>query len=335
MLLLFAGFETTLYLVPDLYYIDGRGAFLTSYKRAVVEDPQRTYDYLVFGDSRSMSINGKKDEMYNFSLPAAGPRYFSFFLKKYLKYHDKKPRVVVWAADGFQFAGRKNVMYHDNPEVWKQFRHRLLNLFSISENWEQYEGEELAFIMKESLPTLLLSVKHREGFERIITGTKLSDLRDMELGNVRENKKLAQHLEELNGQVNVGNYFDVPDFVALDLSKKSLKQQIDQRNIKEYTMEPVLDFLEAAEKNGIKVVILEIPLMTGLSATGYNQAISRKLAEIAGRYEGAKYMRFPVMDYSPEYFAEGIHYNRKGEIRMNGEFDRYVWPEIVKFGEQK
>jgi len=328
-------FETGLHFAGDLYYIDGRGAFLTSYKRAVAEDPQRVYDYLIFGDSRSMSINGRKDELYNFSLPAAGPRYFSFFLKKYLSSHQEKPRVVVWATDALQLAGRQNVMYHDSPEIWKQFKHRLLNLFSIKENWEQYEGEELVFIMKESLPNLLLSVKHREGFEHILTATKASDLRDLKLGHVRENIKLVEHLEELNGQINVGNYFNAPDFVTLELSKKSLKQQIDHRKVKHHTMKPVLDFIEEAEKNGIKVVILEMPLLTGLSATEYNRTISRRLEEIAGRYQGVKYLKFPVMDYSPEYFSEGIHYNRKGENRMNGDFDRYVWPEIVKFGEGK
>ena len=146
----------------------------------------------MYGDSRSLSILGKKKirqedySMYNFSLPAAGSRYFKYYLKKYLKNHPK-PKAVIWAADPEQFQASKSFSFNADKALWAQYKHRLLNLFSVSENFDQYEGKELFFIMKESVPNLILSIKHREGIEKAVSGIKLHQLKNFKFPNVEIN----------------------------------------------------------------------------------------------------------------------------------------------------
>lgn len=346
--------EVTLSCIPDLYYLEPTGSFFTYYKRKVAENPSRTYDYIMFGDSRSLSINGSKEEgrtMYNFSLPAAGPRYFKYYLKKYLKHHNKKPKVVIWAADPEQYGMANSKTFDGDRQLWAQYRHRLLNLFSMTESSEQYEGYEWIFIMKEYLPNLLPSFKYREGLEGLLSGLKLETFKEGETFHSRRNKVVERDAEKNNGQVNLANYLEenfektfnannsefkkLAEDTLRQMAEKGLEESLHKLNIEgDYSLLPLSQFLEYCRQENIKVIVLNIPRAKGLNETKYFKKIQPLMKEEVAKFTNAAYIEFPEMDYDLSLFSEAIHYNSKGEKRLNEDFYNYIFPLIVQFGEE-
>ncbi|MCR9144597.1 MAG: hypothetical protein NXI24_20330 [bacterium] len=104
--------EVIIRLLPMEYGL-GAGVFLTNHRRAVVdgvplpsgEGPEPDFDYIIFGESRSLSLSGhaptpeRPYSVYNLSLPAMGSRYYPKFLRKYLAGHERPPAAVIFAAD--------------------------------------------------------------------------------------------------------------------------------------------------------------------------------------------------------------------------------------------
>jgi hypothetical protein len=324
--------ELSLYFISDLHYIDGGGAFLTTYKKLYAEDPSKQYDILMYGDSRSLAIKGfeQKDKfslsMYNFSLPAAGARYFKFYLKKYLENHKEKPSLVIWAADPEQFALTKNTAFDTDPSLWNLYKHRLLNLFSITESWEQYKGKELFFIMKESLPNVLLSVKYRQGFESLFAGLKIRDITSFEVPNKKRNIMIKTIVDNNSGGINLGDYF----FGNEELAKEELGKNIQKLSHENYYLDPLKDFLEYCKEKNIQVVVLNIPRAEGLNDTLYFQSVVRAIRLEVEKYPKTAYIEFPIMDYPNTLFAESIHFTTEGGIKLNKEFIESVYPKFIE-----
>lgn len=322
-------FEIGLHFIPNLHYLDGKGAFFTYYKRYIAERGKEDYDILMYGDSRSLSLRGfpRSDShpysLYNFSLPAAGPWYFKYFLKKYLSNHSK-PKLIIWAADPQQFSLKKTMTFHDNPALWNEFKHRLLNLFSISETWEQYEGKELFFILKEYIPHSLLSVRHRQGFESILSSRLTSIFGVPSL--VKENLMVEAIVSESYGQINLGNFFTVPNIREVALAEK--ESQLKGMQNLEMNLEPLKLFLEYAQSQNIKVVILNIPRLTEFNRSPYFQAVVPEMKKIIAQYPQASYLEFDNMEYDLDLFSESIHYNPEGEKVVNSEFLEKIVPKF-------
>ncbi|MCB1325687.1 MAG: hypothetical protein H7A21_09165 [Spirochaetales bacterium] len=73
--------------------------FLIDSTRRKVESGDGQYRLIILGDSRSMSFDpGPHRDVYNFSLPGMGSRYFKFFLEKYLEAGNRKPDGLILAA---------------------------------------------------------------------------------------------------------------------------------------------------------------------------------------------------------------------------------------------
>ncbi len=322
-------FETILHFIPNLHYLDGKGAFFTYYKRYIAERGEENYDILMYGDSRSLSLRGfaRSDafpySLYNFSLPAAGPWYFKFFLKKYLLHHEK-PKLVIWAADPQQFSLKKTMAFHDNPALWNEFKHRLLNLFSISETLEQYEGKELFFILKEYIPHSLLSVRHRQGFESILN-SKLSSLFETP-SLVRENLMVEAIVKESYGQINLGNFFTVPNIREVALQEK--ENQLKGMQNTEMNLEPLKLFLDYTQNLNLKVVVLNIPRLKEFNQSPYFKAVVPEMKKLISKYPSASYLEFEKMEYDLDLFSESIHYNAEGEKIVNQEFIEKIVPKL-------
>ena len=325
-------FETVLHFVPNLYYLDGRGSFFTYYKRFLAEDSSRSYDILIYGDSRSLSLQGQKKNdknkysIYNFSLPAAGPRYFPFFLKKYLKNHSEKPKLVVWAADPALMMSKKTVSFSDNPALWNEYKHRLLNLFSISEAWEQYSGTEFFFIMKEYLPHSLLTVRHRQGFESLV-GIRLESLLAGKFHLVEENKRLIKFVEDENGKINLGDFFPAPE----GASEKEIEKHLPVYNTSEINTEPLRNFLDLCRKENLKVIVLNIPRAEGFHKTLFYRTAETEIKKLLLSYPEFRYVQFENMDYPLNLFSESIHYNFKGGKRVNAEYTEKIIPQFYSY----
>jgi hypothetical protein len=325
-------FELSLYAIPKLHYIDGGGAFLTTYKKLHAEDSNQSFDILMYGDSRSLAIRGfdKSEDtplsLYNYSLPAAGARYFQYYLKKYLKKHNKKPSVIIWAADPEQFALTKNKAFDTDPLLWNTYKHRLLNLFNIYESWEQYTGKELVFIMKESLPNLLLTVKYRQGFESLLAGLKLSDFTSFEPPNYKRNTMIQTIVDTNYGGINLGDYF----FGNEEIAREELVKNLQKLSHTNFHLEPLSDFLEYTKKENIQVIVLNIPRAEGLNDTPYFSSVVPAIQKEVSNFKHATYLEFPFMDYPNLLFAESIHYTTEGGSRLNKEFIDYVYPIILE-----
>jgi hypothetical protein len=324
--------ETMLYFVPNLHYLEGGGSFFTYYKKNILEDKNKSFNVLLLGDSRSLSINGVKDNegdysMYNFSLPAAGPRYFKFLLKKYLENH-KNPELVIWAADPEQFNLNKSKSFDSDKDLWNQYKHRLLNLFTFTESFEQYNGGELLFIAKEYLPLVMYSFKYRQGLGDILSGLKLDTLTERQTYHTRQNHMIETITASHNGQINLGDYFIADENEVA----KSYAKYIDTMNkINQFDLTPLQDFLEYCKSRGIKVIVLNIPRVEGLNQTMYFKSITPALQKTVSTYSNAKYLEFPEMDYPRSLFSESIHYNHAGEKKLNLDFKTYVYPEIISY----
>jgi hypothetical protein len=322
-------FEVSLYFVPNLYYLDGTGSFFVYYKRALIENSNINYDILLLGDSRSLSlmgVKGDKDQpsLYNLSLPAAGPWYYKYVLKKYLKYHEK-PKLVVWAADPMILGSGKTGKFNLNPDLWNEFKHRLLNLFTYAETWEQYEGKELFFISKEYLSHSLYSVRFRQAMESIL-GARIPSLLKGESALYARNKEIATLVEKTNGQINLGDFFFAPEGTSEQESKKWIQkfQKSDMNPL------PLLQFLDYCKTENIQVVILNLPKVEGLPKTPFLLSTREFMKTLPEKYPEVTYLEFEEMEYPPSYFGESIHYNPKGEKKLNQEFLEKIVPKLIE-----
>ena len=330
--LLVAVIEVGLHFIPNLHYLEGGGSFFTYYKKQIAEDKTKNFDILLLGDSRSLSINGVKEgegeySMYNFSLPAAGSRYFKFFLKKYLENHPK-PKLVIWAADPEQFNQSKSKTFDTDKNLWNQYKHRLLNLFTFTESLEQYRGGELVFIAKEYLPLVMYSFKYRQGFGDLLSGLKMDTLTSRETYHTRQNHMIETITSSHNGQINLGDYF-IADENEVAKSYVKYIESLDQ--VYEHDLFPLIDFLEYCKTKEITVLVLNIPRVEGLNQTKYFQSVTPAIRETVTSFPNAKYMEFAQMDYARNLFSESIHYNNAGEKKLNSDFKNQVYPEIISY----
>jgi hypothetical protein len=322
-------FEVSLHFIPKLYYYDGTGSFFVYLKRDLIENSKEDFDILVLGDSRSLSLMGVKGDdvnpsLYNLSLPAAGPWYYKFLLKKYLKYH-KKPKLIVWSADAYVLKKEKTGKFNLNPEIWNEFKHRLLNLFSYSETFEQYEGRELFFISKEYLATSLYSVRYRQVFESMI-GARLSTLLSGETAMYARNKSIASLVQNSNGQINLGDFFFAPE----GTSEAETKRFLEFFKEGDINSEPLEQFIEFCKENELHVVELNLPKAEGINSTPYHTKGKQIMLDMTRKYENVTYIEFETMDYPVSYFGESIHYSTAGEKVLNKEFLEKIYPKLVE-----
>ncbi len=324
--------EVALYFIPNLHYLEGGGSFFTYYKKQIAEDKNQSFDILLLGDSRSLSIRGVKENegefsMYNMSLPAAGPRYFKFFLKKYLENH-ANPKLVIWAADPEQFNHTKSKTFNTDKNLWNQYKHRLLNLFTFPESFEQYKGGELVFIAKEYLPLMMYSYKYRQGFGDLLNGLKMETFTNRETYHTKQNHMIETITSSHNGQINLGDYFIADE---KEVAKSYVKYLEGLNEVKDYDIEPLIDFLEYCKEKQIKVLVLNIPRVEGLNQTLYFQSVVPAIRDKTATFPNAKYLEFPKMDYPLSLFSESIHYNSSGDKQLNTDFKTYIYPEIISY----
>ena len=322
--------EVGLYFIPNLHYLESGGSFFTYYKKQIAEDKTKNFDIVLLGDSRSLSINGVKEgegeySIYNFSLPAAGSRYFKFFLKKYLENHPK-PKLVIFAADPEQYHISKIQKFDLNKNLWNQYKHRLLNLFTFKESFEQYSGGELVFIAKEYLPLVMYSFKFRQGFADILSGLKMETLTSRESYHTRQNHTIELITSNHNGQINLGDYFIADE---AEVAKSYLKYVESLNSIYQFDLSNFVDFLEYCKESNIQVLVLNIPRADGLNQTKFFQLVIPAMKEEIFKFPNAAYKEFPQMDYGVNLFSEAIHYNTQGEKKLNADFKNQVYPEII------
>jgi hypothetical protein len=123
--LIFAALEVAARILP-LEYTTGAGIFLTEHRKALVESNSPEFDYIILGDSRSLSLRGHpptKEEpfsVYNLSLPAMGARYFPYYLDKYFEKRGRLPAAIIFAGDPGLFQKTWSVPNHDQGMLYAE-----------------------------------------------------------------------------------------------------------------------------------------------------------------------------------------------------------------------
>jgi hypothetical protein len=89
--------------VLPLYRFERSEAALIESTRNKILSGRNAFRVLIFGDSRSMSLNPRYGtesfkDTYNFSLPAMGPRYYRRYLEKYIEAGNRKPEAILFAG---------------------------------------------------------------------------------------------------------------------------------------------------------------------------------------------------------------------------------------------
>jgi hypothetical protein len=237
---------------------------------------------------------------------------------------------VIWAGDPRQYLTYKTNRFHEDKKLWMEFKHRILNLFTLGELWEQYSGMELFFIMRQYLPNYFLSVRYRQGFEAFIGGRPEMIIK-LKSHLTDRNKLIEDMVEKTNGQINLGDFFLAPP----DAAKAELVNRIAILQHTDRNMNPLKNFLLYCKQEEIPVVILNIPQAKGINDTPFFKIVNQETKQITETFDNAIYLEFPEMDYDISLFAEAIHYNTKGNSKLNKDFTERVYPEIIKFLEKK
>ncbi len=93
-----------------VYKFEKSETYLVHTTKLKIESGQNKYDMIILGDSTSMSLNpGPYKNIYNFSLPGMGVRYYPYFVKKYLKYQNKKPKAIIFSGTIFLVGSGKGI----------------------------------------------------------------------------------------------------------------------------------------------------------------------------------------------------------------------------------
>lgn len=102
--------------------------YLTIHRRQLLDASEPEFDYLILGESKSLSIRGKAPSaaepwsVYNLSMPAMGSRYFAFLVEKYLHQRQKKPAAIIFAGDPGVFQDSWNAPLHDPQQLYSDGR---------------------------------------------------------------------------------------------------------------------------------------------------------------------------------------------------------------------
>lgn len=125
--LLFALLELAVRVLP-IEYAAGTGVFLANYRRQLLESETPEFDYIIFGESRSLALNGHAPtpeepfSVYNLSVPAMGSRYYQYYLRKYAGSREHLPAALIFAGDPGIFQEYWNQPIHDPTMVYTDSR---------------------------------------------------------------------------------------------------------------------------------------------------------------------------------------------------------------------
>lgn len=249
--------ELVVRLTP-IEYTSGAGEFLTYQRKLVAEDKSLSFDFIILGDSRSLSLYGydarsiqesrqnhsaldttdtqdfpyfnsipenyqniaTEHSVYNLSMPALTPRYYAWYLEKYLENRQHLPEAIIFAADPGNLLASNVRPLHDpsweytdqfnegllaytgkafmrrlqrafsgenqrpasrDDMLWDIFSHRFLHLFNMRDIMKNLRGPERIFILNEALPLTWQTFKYRRGIEAYTTSARASSFQKVEL----------------------------------------------------------------------------------------------------------------------------------------------------------
>lgn len=394
--------------VTGVHYLEQPEIFFVNLKKNYVESGTGDADILVLGDSRSMALSGySKDEnteysVYNHSLPAMGPKYYRFFLEKYLTKGNKKPKMVLFAASPklyatgygpplydpdakivkenetiptyierrwnegieknfFRTPNKPNVISYSgkqedaNQILWEFFGHRYLHQFTFSELSEQYTGVERLYILSKATPLLYHSYRFHGAIRNALSQTNwkvdkqykeksifCESCENIEAGlckpsssQLEDNLTIKDQINRHFGKYNISNRLK-PELVLFSkqLIRKELDEELKHPNL---NFDPNPDFvvledlIAYTKEKGIPFGMVYMPWMKERQESPESKALLSKLIIFFQNHPDTKLFFFPESSYPAERFVDNIHYDCRGEKRVNEEFRQFVLPQVFRF----
>ncbi len=394
--------------LTDVYYFEQPEIFFVNLKKNYVESGKADAEIIVLGDSRSMALEGyspkndKEFSVYNHSLPAMGPKYYRFFLDKYLNAGNKKPKMVLFAASPklyssgygpplydpsgkvvasnesiseyiarrwregwekniFQSPKKENIIRYGGKQddadqiLWEFFGHRYLHQFSISVLWNQYEGVERLFIISKAIPLLYQSYRFHGGIRNLISSShwKLSkdylakskfceDCKNVEAGlcmpshsQREDNLTIQDQIERHLGKYNISNRVN-PELVALARiqAKEEVRNISYNTDIASFEKPDYLvlkDLIAYTKEKGIRFGFVYMPWIRERENVPEVQYKLGELRKFLNTHPEVGSFFFPDSGYPIDSFVDNIHYDCRGESRVNAEFHNFILPEVFRF----
>lgn len=394
--------------VTGIHYLEQPEIFFVNLKKNFVESGKGDADIVVLGDSRSMALAGyAKDQkteysVYNHSLPAMGPKYYRFFLDKYLQKGNKKPKMVLFAAspklyaEGYgpplydpdakvvkenesiaTYLGRRwnegieknffrtqtkpNVISYSgkqedaNQILWEFFGHRYLHQFTFSELAEQYSGVERLFILSKATPLLYESYRFHGAIRNALSQTNwkvdknyqarsvfCESCENIEAGlckpassQLEDNLTIEDQINRHFGKYNISNRLK-PELVLFSkqLVEKDLEWEKKNRPPYQYKKPDftvLKDLIDYTRSQGIAFGMVYMPWIKERQETRESLDLLSDLKQFFSEHPEAKLFFFPESSYRSERFVDNIHYDCRGEKRVNEEFRQFVLPQVFRF----
>ncbi|MCW7491847.1 DUF1574 domain-containing protein [Leptospira sp. 2 VSF19] len=391
-----------------IHYLEQPEIFFVNLKKNFVESGKGNADIIVLGDSRSMALAGyPKDSeteysVYNHSLPAMGPKYYRFFLDKYLKKGNTKPKMVLFAASPklystgygpplydpdaksvkenesisaymkrrwnegieknfFRTPTPNNIISYSgkqedaNQILWEFFGHRYLHQFTFAELSEQYSGVERLFILSKSAPLLYQSYRFHGAIRNALSQTNwkvdknykekslfCESCENVEAGlckpassQLEDNLTIEDQITRHFGKYNISNRLK-PELVLF--SKDMIRKELDEelKNPKPYVYEKpdfivLKELIEYTKTQGIEFGLVYMPWILEKQESQESKDLLADLKLFFRENPEAKLFFFPESSYPSDRFVDNIHYDCRGEKRVNEEFRNSVLPQVFRF----
>ncbi|EMY71347.1 DUF1574 family protein [Leptospira vanthielii] len=391
-----------------IHYLEQPEIFFVNLKKNFVESGKGDADIIVLGDSRSMALAGYPKQpdiefsVYNHSLPAMGPKYYRFFLDKYLKKGNTKPKMVLFAASPklyatgygpplydpdaksvkenesistylnrrwnegieknfFRTSTPTNIISYSgkqedaNQILWEFFGHRYLHQFTYSELSDQYSGVERLFILSKAAPLLYESYRFHGAIRNALSQTNwkvdknykerslfCESCENIEAGlckpstsQLEDNLTIEDQISRHFGKYNISNRLK-PELVLFskDLIRKELDAEISQPKPYMYHKPDFIvlkDLIEYTRSKGIRFGMVYMPWMKERQNSQESKDLLADLKLFFRENPDAELFFFPDSSYPAERFVDNIHYDCRGEKRVNEEFRNYILPKVFRF----
>ncbi len=391
--------EIAVRLLPSVYG-EGAGIFLAENRARLADSSQPEFDYIILGDSRSMSLMGHAPtasepySLYNFSMPAMGAKYYTFFLKKIIKNRKHPPVAVILAVEPqTYFASYRNALhdpegrYSETAEadmgtylknrvtgrvrqllkgrnetssspryttemIWDAFSHRYLHFFTIGEIMGNYQGPERVFLVKEAIPMLYYTYRYRDAIRSFPSMIKsyysplppdlplcstCEGVRQQachpRMSHWEDNRKIEKGLRARYGQINLSDRLSPGERASyLAIREAQVADSIKVLNsIGEPDFFYLKEFITAASREGVKVIVTDVPSIEAYRDTVYHKVYFKMLEKLLENDPDAVMIRFSQPYYPLDLFVEQIHYDCPGAVRLNRDFYNDVMPKIIQY----
>ncbi|PJZ81131.1 DUF1574 domain-containing protein [Leptospira meyeri] len=391
-----------------IHYLEQPEIFFVNLKKNFVESGKGDADIIVLGDSRSMALAGYPKQpdiefsVYNHSLPAMGPKYYRFFLDKYLKKGNAKPKMILFAASPklystgygpplydpdaksvkenesipeylnrrwtegiqknfFRTANPTNIISYSgkqedaNQILWEFFGHRYLHQFTFSELSNQYSGVERLYILSKAMPLLYESYRFHGAIRNALSGTNwkvdknykerslfCEACENVEVGlckpassQLEDNRTIEDQITRHFGKYNISNRLK-PELVLF--SKELIRKELDEelKNPIPYVYHQpdfivLKDLIEYTRSQGIQFGMIYMPWIQEKQESRESKDLLADLKVFFRENPDVGLFFFPDSSYPAERFVDNIHYDCRGEKRVNEEFRNFVLPQVFRF----